>query len=36
MRAFGWTVALVVGGYTGYLLVKSIPDMVRYVKLSSM
>jgi hypothetical protein len=36
MKAFGWTVAIVVGGYTAYLFVKSIPDMVRYVKLSTM
>jgi hypothetical protein len=36
MRAFGWTVAIIVGSYTTYLFVKSIPDMVRYVKLSSM
>jgi len=36
MRAFGWTVAIVVGGYSAYLFAKSIPDMIRYVKLSSM
>lgn len=36
MRAFGWMVTLVVGGYAGYVFLKSIPDMVRYAKLSSM
>jgi hypothetical protein len=36
MRAFGWVVTIVVGGYTAYLIAKSIPDMVRYAKLSSM
>jgi hypothetical protein len=35
MRAFGWTVAIVVSGYATYVFMKSIPDMVRYVKLSS-
>lgn len=36
MRTFGWTVAIVVGSYATYLIVKSIPDMVRYAKLSSL
>ncbi len=36
MKTFGWTVALVVGGYTAYVFIKSIPDLVRYVKLSTM
>ena len=36
MRTFGWTVAIVVGGHTTYLFLKSIPDFVRYAKLSSM
>ena len=36
MRTFGWTVAIVVGSYATYLIVKSIPDMVRYAKLNSM
>ena len=36
MRAFGWTVALLTGGYTAYVLIKSIPDMARYIKLSTM
>ncbi len=36
MRAFGWAVAIVMGGYAGYIFLKSIPDMVRYVKISSM
>jgi hypothetical protein len=36
MRTFGWTVAIVVGGYASYVLLKSIPDMVRYVKMSMM
>ena len=35
MRAFGWTVALVVGGYASYVFIKSVPDLVRYIKLSS-
>lgn len=36
MRIFGWTVAIVVGGYSAYVLLKSVPDLIRYVKLSSM
>lgn len=36
MRAFGWVMAIVIGGYASYVFVKSIPDMVRYAKLSSM
>jgi hypothetical protein len=36
MRTVGWTVTLVVGGYATYVLVKSIPDIARYVKLSMM
>jgi hypothetical protein len=36
MRTFGWAVAIIVGGYAGYIFLKSIPDMVRYAKLSSM
>ena len=36
MRAFGWTVAVIVGSYATYLFIKSVPDMVRYAKLSSM
>jgi hypothetical protein len=36
MRTFGWTVALVTGGYAAFVLLKSIPDIARYVKLSSM
>jgi len=36
MRAFGWAVAVVVGTYSTYLLVKSLPDIYRYVKLASM
>ena len=36
MRTFGWTVAIVVGGYSTYVFLKSIPDIVRYVKLSAM
>lgn len=36
MRTFGWTVALVAGGWATYMFLKSIPDMVRYAKLSSM
>jgi hypothetical protein len=36
MRTFGWTVAVIVGSYATYLFVKSIPDMYRYAKLSSM
>jgi len=36
MRVFGWTVAVIAGGYTAYLFAKSIPDMIRYAKLSSM
>jgi hypothetical protein len=36
MRTFGWAVALVTGGYAAYLLVRSIPDIGRYIRLSSM
>jgi len=36
MRVFGWTVAVVVGGYATIMLLKSVPDMVRYIKLSTM
>ncbi len=36
MRTFGWAVTVVVGSFATYLFVKSIPDMVRYAKLSSM
>jgi hypothetical protein len=36
MRIFGWTVAVVVGGYATYVLLKSTPDMWRYAKLSMM
>jgi hypothetical protein len=36
MRAFGWAVTILVGGYATYVFIKSIPDMVRYAKLSSM
>jgi hypothetical protein len=36
MRTFGWTVALVVGTYATYVFLKSLPDFVRYAKLSAM
>jgi hypothetical protein len=36
MRIFGWTVAIVVGGYSAYVFLKSVPDIIRYAKLSSM
>jgi hypothetical protein len=36
MRTFGWAVTIVVGGYATFVFLKSIPDIVRYVKLSSM
>jgi hypothetical protein len=36
MRTFGWTIAIVVGGYSTYVFVRSIPDFVRYVRLASM
>lgn len=36
MRTFGWTVAVVVGGYATYVFLKSIPDMMRYARLSAM
>jgi hypothetical protein len=35
MRTFGWAVTIVVGGYATYVFLKSIPDIVRYAKLSS-
>jgi hypothetical protein len=36
MRIFGWTVAVVVGSYSTYLFIKSVPDLIRYIKLSRM
>jgi hypothetical protein len=36
MRIFGWTVAIVVGGYSTYVFLKSVRDLIRYAKLSSM
>jgi hypothetical protein len=36
MRTFGWAVTVVVGGYAAYLFLKSVPDMIRYAKMSSM
>jgi len=36
MRAFGWAVTIVVGGYATYVFLKSMPDLVRYAKLASM
>jgi len=36
MRVFGWTVAVIVGGYSAFVLLKSIPDIGRYIRLSSM
>jgi hypothetical protein len=36
MRIFGWTVAIVVGGYSTYVFLRSVPDLFRYVKLSSL
>jgi hypothetical protein len=36
MKTFGWTIALIAGGYTALLVLKSIPDIGRYIKLSSM
>lgn len=35
MRSFGWAMALLMGGYTAYLVVRSVPDIIRYVKLSN-
>jgi hypothetical protein len=36
MRTFGIVVAAVVGGYATYLFLKSIPDLYRYAKISTM
>lgn len=36
MRTFGWAVALITGGYAAYVLLKSVPDIGRYIKLSSL
>jgi hypothetical protein len=36
MRTFGWMVTVVVGGYATYVFLKSIPDMIRYAKISSL
>lgn len=35
MRVFGWAVAVVAGTYATYVFVRSIPDVVRYMKLRS-
>jgi hypothetical protein len=36
MRTFGWAVAIIAGGYTAFVVLKSIPDIGRYIKLSTM
>jgi hypothetical protein len=36
MRGFGWAITVIVGGYAALMLLKSIPDAVRYVKISTM
>ena len=36
MRAFGWVIAVAAGAATAYVFVRSIPDIVRYVRLSTM
>jgi hypothetical protein len=36
MRTFGIVITAVVGGYAAYLFLKSIPDMVRYARISTM
>jgi hypothetical protein len=36
MRTFGLAIAVVMGGYATYMLLKSIPDVVRYVRISTM
>jgi hypothetical protein len=36
MKTFGLAITVVVGGYVTFMLLKSIPDMVRYVKISTM
>ncbi len=36
MRKFGWIVTIVVGGYATFVFIKSIPDLVRYAKLSAL
>lgn len=36
MRAFGWTIALITGGYSAYVLLRSLPDIGRYIKLNNM
>jgi hypothetical protein len=36
MRTFGWMLVAVVGGYATYMVLRSVPDVVRYVKLSTM
>jgi len=35
MRVFGWFVTLACGTYATYVLIKSLPDLVRYAKLRS-
>ena len=36
MRVFGWVVAVIAGGCTAFVLLRSIPDIGRYVRLSTM
>lgn len=36
MRTFGWLVTIAVGGYVAYITLKSLPDIARYAKISSM
>jgi hypothetical protein len=36
MRTFGWVVTVVVGGYATFLVLKSIPDIKRYIQMSAM
>jgi hypothetical protein len=36
MRAFGWTMAVIMGSCAVYLVATSLPSLGRYIKLSSM
>lgn len=36
MRFLGWAVALGFGGYAAYMTIKSLPELVRYIKIETM
>ena len=36
MRNIGWAVAVILGSFAAFTLAKNMPDLVRYVKISTM